>query len=40
MGFIYKITSPSRFGNKNLGTFDSKDEAEAAIQAHIASQTV
>ena len=30
----------ARFGNKNLGTFDSKGEAEAAIQAHIASQTV
>ena len=30
----------ARFRDKNLGTFDSKDEAEAAIQAHIASQTV
>ena len=28
------------FGRKYLGRFDSKDEAEAAIQAHIASQTV
>lgn len=28
------------FGKKYLGRFDSKDEAEAAIQAHIASQTV
>ena len=28
------------FCGKYLGRFDSKDEAEAAIQAHIASQTV
>ena len=28
------------FGKKYLGRFNSKDEAEAAIQAHIASQTV
>ena len=28
------------FRRKYLGRFDSKDEAEAAIQAHIASQTV
>ena len=30
----------ARFRDKPLGTFDSKDEAEAAIQAHIESQTV
>ena len=30
----------ARFRDKNLGTFDSKGEAESAIQAHIASQTV
>lgn len=30
----------ARYKQEHIGRFDSKDEAEAAIQAHIASQTV
>lgn len=41
-GSVYKKGHrwAAAFRQKHIGTFDSKDEAEAAIQAHIASQTV